>query len=110
MLRRNNSGITSPLGLAPEAVPCVQCDRREPGLSWGDYCHVCREERRRAADRIGRRYAIAVALLLAAWLIWRTPPALPQRFFGAVSVFLAYFIVRRTVSRVIQEYLPKELR
>jgi hypothetical protein len=103
-------GTRSPFGLAPERVPCVQCDRREPGLSWGDYCYVCREERRRKADRLGQRYGIVAALLLAAWLLWRTPPDMPQRIFGAASVFLVYFIVRRTVSRVMQEYLPKEVR
>jgi len=110
MLRLNNSGIRSPLGLAPEEVPCVQCHRREPGLSWGDFCFVCREERRRKADRTAQRYAIAAGLALGAWLIWRTPAALPQRIFGAVSVVLVYIIVRRTVSRLVQEYLPKEVR
>ncbi len=110
MLRHNNSGIRSPLGLAPEEVPCVQCDRREAGLAWGDFCAICREDRRRKADRTAQRYAIGAGLALGAWLIWRTPPALPQRIFGAVSVVLVYIIVRRTVSRLVQEYLPKEVR
>ncbi len=110
MLRLNNSAITSRLGLAAEPVPCVQCDRREPGLAWGDYCHVCKEERRRKAARVGQRYGIAAAVILAIWLIWQTPPALTQRIFAAASVLLVYLIVRRFVSRILEEYLPKELR
>ena len=110
MLRLNNSAITSRLGLAAEPVPCVQCDRREPGLAWGDYCHVCKEERRRRAARTGQRYGIVAAALLAVWLLWTTPPSLTQRIFAAASVLLVYVIVRRFVSRMLEEYLPKELR
>ncbi len=110
MRRLNNSGNRSPLGLAPEEVPCVQCHRRVPGLSWGDFCVVCLEERRRKAERLAQRYAIGASVLMGAWLIWKTPPAMPQRIFGAASVFLVYIIVRRTVSRLVQEYLPKEVR
>jgi len=110
MFRLDISGRRSPLGLGAESVPCVQCDRREPGLSWGDYCSVCKEERRRKADRIGQRYAIVAALVMAAYLIWQTPPALTQRIFAAASVLLVYLIVRRIVSRLLQEYLPKELK
>lgn len=110
MLRLNNSATTSRLGLGADPVPCVQCDRREPGLSWGDYCHVCKEERRRKAGRTGQRYAIVAAGLLAAWLIWQTPPALTQRIFAAASVLLTYVIVRRFVSRILEEFMPKELR
>ena len=110
MLRLNSSGIGSQLGLEGEPVPCVQCDRREIGLSWGDFCSVCREERRRKANRIAQRYAIGAALILAGWLIWKTPPTMTQRIFGAASVLLIYLIIRRLISRLIQEYLPKELR
>lgn len=110
MFRLGNSGTRSPLGLAPEAVPCVQCDRRETGLAWGDFCAVCREARRRKADRIGQRYAIVAAVVMAGYLIWQTPPTLTLRIFAAASVLLVYLIVRRTVSRLLQEYLPKELK
>ncbi|MBL8985391.1 MAG: hypothetical protein JNJ80_03905 [Gemmatimonadetes bacterium] len=110
MLRLNNSGIGSRLGLKGDPVPCVQCDRREPGLAWGDFCTVCREERAIRANRVARRYAVVAALILAAWLLWKTPPTFTQRIFGAASVLLLYLIVRRIVSRVVQEYLPKELK
>lgn len=110
MLRPRLSVNRSPLGLEPEAVPCVQCDRREPGLPWGEFCRVCREERRRRADRAARRYAVGAALILGAWLLWTTPPTMPERIFGAVSILLVYVIVRRAISLLMQEYMPKELK
>ncbi len=110
MLRLNTSGIGSRLGLKGDPVPCIQCDRREPGLSWGDFCTVCREDRRRKANRVAQRYAVIAALILAAWLLWKTPPTFTQRIFGAASVLLVYLIIRRAVSLIIQEYLPKELK
>ncbi|MBM4188449.1 MAG: cytochrome d ubiquinol oxidase subunit II [Gemmatimonadetes bacterium] len=97
-------------GLEPTRVPCVQCDRREYGLSWGDFCSICREERRIRADRVAKRVGIVAAALMAAWHLWRTPPNLTQRVFAAASVLLVYFVARRLVSRLLIEYLPKELR
>ncbi len=108
MLRPGNLETRSRLGYAGEPVPCVQCDRRELGLGWGEYCSVCRERRERHAARIAQRVALGGALLLAAWLIWRTPDAFLPRLFGAASVLLLYVILRRIVGRVVVEYLPKE--
>ncbi|MGE0441911.1 MAG: hypothetical protein AB7L66_04715 [Gemmatimonadales bacterium] len=110
MLRLNSSGLRSPLGLEAEPVPCVQCDRRERGLSWGDFCSICREERRLRANRLGRRWALGAAVVLAGWLFWATPPTPMSRFFGAASVLLIYVIVLRFVSRLLIEFMPKELK
>jgi hypothetical protein len=93
-----------------EKVPCVQCDRREYGLAWGDYCSVCKERRRRCAEARAQRIAIVAALLMAGYLLWRTPADLGQRIFAGASVLLVYLIIRRVVSRMLQEYMPKELR
>lgn len=108
MLRPGSSEPRSRLGYAAEPVPCVQCDRREVGLAWGEYCSVCRRERERRAGRIAQRIAIGGALLLAAWLIWRTPNAFLARLFGAASVLLLYVILRRIVARMVLEYLPRK--
>jgi predicted PurR-regulated permease PerM len=86
----------------------VQCERREVGLAWGEYCSVCREERSRVANRIARRVAIAGAVLLAAWLIWRTPNQLVPRIFAAASVLLLYVVLRRLVSRLAMDLMPKK--
>ena len=110
MLRLHTSGTRSPLGSAGSPVPCVQCDRREPGLAWGEFCSVCREARRRRADRLAQRWAIVAALGLAAWLLWNTPVTFTQRLFAAASVLLVYVVVRRLVSRLLQEFMPKEMK
>jgi len=110
MLRLNTSGRLSRFGPEADPVPCVQCERRERGLAWGDFCSVCKEERRRRADRIAQRWAIGAAFLLGIYLIWRTPPEMTQRIFAAISVILVYVIVRRLVSRLHQEFSPKEIR
>ncbi len=107
MLRIRHSTLP---GIRGDKVPCVQCDRREYGLSWGDYCSVCREERRRKADGKAQRVAIVAAVLLAAWLTWRTPPDLTQRIFAGISVLLLYLVTRQIVSRMLQEFMPKTLK
>lgn len=111
MLRLNTSATASQLASGGEPVPCVQCDRREAGLAWGDFCSVCRRERARRADRLAQRWALVAAVALAAWfLFWRTPVHSAQRFFAAASVLLVYLVIRRLVSRVLQELMPKEMK
>ncbi|MBX3147661.1 MAG: hypothetical protein KF785_12925 [Gemmatimonadales bacterium] len=111
MLRLNSSGTASQLASGGNPVPCIQCDRRETGLSWGDFCSVCRRERARRADRLAQRWAILAAAALAAWLLfWRTPVHSAQRIFAAASVLLVYLVIRRLVSRVLQELMPKEMK
>jgi hypothetical protein len=47
---------------------------------------------------------------MAGWLMWKTPATITQRIFAAASVLLVYLIIRRVVSRLIQEFSPKEIR
>jgi hypothetical protein len=84
----------------------VQCDRREVGLAWGEYCTVCRAERERRANRVAQRVGIVGAVLLAAYLIWRSPNQLTPRIFAAASVVLVYVVLRRIVSRVVLDLMP----
>jgi len=107
MLRLNTSESGSRLGVGGDPVPCVQCERREVGLAWGDYCSVCREERRLLAGARAQRAAILAAIAMAAYLFWKTPPKLGPRVFAATSVLLVYVIIRRIVSRLLMDYLPK---
>jgi hypothetical protein len=95
-------------GMNPDKVPCVQCDRREYGLAWGDFCSLCREERLKRAEYLSKRIAIVGAVAMAAWHLWRTPPDFTQRIFAAASVLLVYVIARRLVSLLMMEYLPRE--
>jgi hypothetical protein len=110
MLRPMSSGGRSPLGFRGDPVPCVQCDRREAGLAWGDFCQVCRAEREARVRGVAQRAGIVAAVALAAWLIWRSPNELFPRIFAAASVLLLYVIVRRLVARLMLEFLPREDR
>ncbi|MGE0555304.1 MAG: hypothetical protein AB7R55_17880 [Gemmatimonadales bacterium] len=107
MLRPGGLGKRSPLGYAADPVPCVQCDRRERGLAWGDFCTICREEREREAKRVGSRIGILGAAILAAYLIWQTPNELMPRIFAAASVLLLYVIIRVFVSKLRYEFAPR---
>jgi len=100
-------GKRSPLGFAADPVPCIQCNRRERGLAWGDFCSVCRAEREREAKRLGSRLGILGAGALAAYLIWTTPNELAPRIFAAASVLLVYVIIRRFVSKLRYEFAPR---
>ena len=101
--------LRSKPALGPE-VPCIQCQRRERGLAWGDYCNVCRGEREAKANRRARRVALIGAALMAAWLLFRLPAAFTPRLFGGLAVLLVYVVLWRGVSRVALEFMPREER
>ena len=100
--------MRSRLAQPGDPVPCIKCDRREPGLSWGDYCSVCREELDKKASSIARRAAILGALIMGASLFFQGLTDFKSRLFGAASVLLVYLIVQRVVSRAVLEYQRRE--
>ncbi len=95
--------MLSPGGL-PE-VPCAKCQRRVPGLLWGDLCPQCLAERRARASRLANRISLAATALTAAYVALRVPDDPTARFYGAVAVVATYIIVRRIVSRIAMEAL-----
>ncbi|MGH7500053.1 MAG: hypothetical protein ACREL3_14535 [Gemmatimonadales bacterium] len=95
--------MLSPGGL-PE-VPCAKCERRVPGLQWGELCPECRAERGRRASRLANRISLVATALTAAYVAFRLPPDSTARFYGAIAVVATYIIVRRIVSRVAMEVL-----
>ena len=94
-----------PSGL-PE-VPCVKCERRVRGLGWGELCPECRTERRRRASRLANRISLAATVLMAAYVALRVTAAPMARLYGGIAVVATYIIVRRIVTQVAMEYLPK---
>ena len=46
-------------------------------------------------------------MLLGFYLIWKSPNAFGPRIFAAASVLLVYMIIRRLVTRLVLEYMPK---
>lgn len=99
--------MRSSLGSGAE-VPCVQCERRERGLAWGELCTVCRRERERRARRVARYVSGAAGLLTAIWVAFRVPAQLTQRIYAGIAVLAVYALVRKIVFRVAVEFLPRE--
>ena len=93
--------------LGPADVPCVLCDRRERGLTWGDYCSACKKARQHKASRIARKASAVAALIMAVWLLIRVPPQLTPRVYAAVTVIVVYVVVRKIVWQVAMEFLPR---
>ncbi len=96
-----------PSSLGFGEVPCAQCGRRETGLAWGERCPVCREERQRRARRLSARWALVATAGVAVY-VWLRVPAEPPiaRVYGGIAVLATYIIIRRIVTRVVQDLLP----
>jgi hypothetical protein len=86
-------------------VPCIRCERRVPGLGWGELCPDCRAERKRRASRLASRISLAATVLMAAYVALRVPAAPMARLYGAIAVLATYIIVRRIATLVAMEYL-----
>ena len=93
-------------GGLPE-VPCPKCERRVPGLPWGELCPDCRGERQRRANRLAHRISLAATALMAAYVAIRLPGDPTSRLYGAIAVLATYIIVRRVASRAAMEFLPR---
>lgn len=88
-------------------VPCVRCERRVPGLRWGDYCPECLAQRTARARRIGRSISQVSALGMAAYVFLALPNTVGARTWGAIIVAATYFLVRQIVIRIALEFLPR---
>ena len=89
-------------------VPCLTCGRRIFGLRWGTDCPDCHAKRQVRANRLAGRVALAATALMAVY-VWLRVPAEPAlgRVYGAIGVVATYLIMRRIVSRIAMEYLPR---
>ncbi len=88
-------------------VPCAKCERRIRGLRWGDLCPDCRAEREGRARKLASRISLVATVLMAVYVAVRVPAAPMARLYGGIAVLATYIIVRRIVTRVAMEYLPK---
>ncbi len=79
-----------------------------PGLAWGGLCPDCTRLRKRRADKLGRRIALAAALLMGLYAILRVPEDPMARIYAAIAVVATYIIVGRIASRVAMDFLPAE--
>ena len=97
--------MLSPSGW-PE-VPCARCEKRVAGLQWGEFCPGCLAERRSRANRLSNRISLPATLLVALYVLLRMPPYPLSRIYGAIAVLTTYIVLRRIVTRVATELLPK---
>ncbi len=89
-------------------VPCLTCGKRVYGLSWGTDCPDCHTRRQARASRLGGRVALGATALMGLYVWLRVPPEPALgRIYGIVAVLATYVIVRRIVSRIAMEYLPR---
>jgi len=89
-------------------VPCLTCGKRVFGLKWGTDCPECHAARESRANRLAGRAALVATALMALY-VWLRVPAEPAlgRIYGAIGVAATYILVRRIVSRIAMEYLPR---
>ena len=85
--------------------PCARCGRHAR-IEWGELCPICQNERMDRAIKLSRWVAIVAALGTGLYSILRIPPA--QRYYGAFAVVAVYIIMRRIVTRLALEFLPRE--
>jgi hypothetical protein len=88
-------------------APCARCEKRVPGIKWGDLCPDCKAELRRRAMPLARIISLGSALLviLYAWL--RIPLRPVTRLWVAAVAIATYFLVRRIVTQIAIEVLRK---
>jgi len=87
-------------------VPCAKCGRKGFKIQWGDLCPLCREEKSRRANRVGRWSAIGASLAVGVWVLLSVPGNVPlARVYGMIAVVATYLIVWRIVYRIAMELL-----
>jgi hypothetical protein len=88
----------------PDA-PCARCGKRAR-IAWGELCPICRGEREDKAVRLSRWVALAVAVVIGTYAALQIPPE--RRWYAVVAVAGIYLIVRRIVTRLAVEFLPRD--
>ena len=92
--------------LEPPA-PCARCERRFPGLKWGDLCPDCLAELRRRATPLARIISLVfvAVVIIYAWL--RIPLTLTARLWVAAIAVATYFLVRKIAIQIAVEFMRK---
>jgi len=97
-----------PLPDAFPEIPCAKCGTRMHGIRWGDLCPRCASERQARANRLAGRAGL-VATVVVALYVWLAVPDDPPiaRIYGVIAILATYVLVRRIVSRLAMELLPR---
>ena len=92
--------------LEPPA-PCARCEKRVPGVKWGDLCPDCKAELGRRAMPLARIISFASALLVIGYAWLRIPLKPVTRLWVAAIAIATYFLVRKIVTQIAIEVLRK---
>jgi hypothetical protein len=99
--------MRSSLASLEPPAPCARCQKRVPGVKWGDWCPDCQAELRRRATPIARRISLLSALLVIAYAWLRIPLGPLTRVWLAAIVIATYFLVRKIATQITMEVLRK---
>jgi hypothetical protein len=90
--------------LEPPA-PCARCERKVPGVKWGDLCPDCLAGLRRRASPLAR----IISLLVVAAVVWfafsRLTLTVSVRIWVAAIAIATYFLVGKIVTQVAVEVM-----
>jgi hypothetical protein len=92
--------------LEPPA-PCARCERRVPGVKWGDLCPDCLGELRRRASPLARIISFGVVLVVIGYAWIRVPLTPATRLWVAAIAIATYFLVRKIVTQIAVEIMRK---
>jgi len=92
--------------LEPPA-PCARCERRVPGVKWGDLCPDCQAELRRRATPVARIISLGSALLVIGYAWLRIPLGPVSRIWVAAIALATMFLVRKIVTQIAMEIMRK---
>ncbi len=87
-------------------VPCVECGRFVEGIGFGDRCDECLARRTVRARRVAWRSAFVGAIVVAVGNLWHLPSNPLGRWYAALSVAIAFLLVRLIAQRIAMEMLP----
>ena len=88
-------------------APCVRCERKLPGVKWGDLCPECQAELRARARPLARIISFVAALLVIGYAWLRIPLGPVSRIWVAAIALATMFLVRKIVIQIAMEVLRK---
>ncbi|MGQ0704241.1 MAG: hypothetical protein ACT4PM_14040 [Gemmatimonadales bacterium] len=92
--------------LEPPA-PCARCERRVPGLKWGDLCPDCLAELRRRATPLARIISLVFVAVVIGYAWLRIPLTLTTRLWVAGIAVATYFLVRKIAIQIAVEFMRR---
>ena len=88
-------------------APCARCERRVPGVKWGDLCPECLAELKLRARPVARIISFVAALLVIGYAWLRIPLSPVSRIWVAGIAIATMFLVRKIVTQIAMEVLLK---